>query len=364
MNSGLARDEPLYGMVAVGSLITIAGIAIEPILGWAGLLVGAVFGLTLAIGGALFASINLATGAKWWKPLRRDAVSIGRTLPVPAAALAIVLALGVGVLYPWANEHFMAHNHLVHGKAGWLNRPFFTVRSIVILLLWFVFIAALKRGLSRSDSTSESTKGLVRTGIGFLVMFALTISVGFWDWTMSLEPEWFSTMHGVYGFSGAFQVGIAVTLLLALRNQDVTAKPLYDLGSLLFAFSLFWGYIWYCQGMLIWYANIPEETFHFTNQLSNGWTSLFWINPILNVVAPIVLLMSRHARRSRIMLGQVAMVVVVGHFIDILLLVGPSVGRYSSPEVGGANSILPVAAVGAAMAIVAGMVLVHRKLRW
>lgn len=353
------RDQPVFGVTAVGLTLVVAGLVIEPVLGWAGLLVGAVFGLTVATGAALFASINLATAAKWWRPVRHDCVSIARTLPVPAAALAILLALGVGVLYPWANEQFMAESHLVHAKAGWLNRPFFTVRSVIILLLWFAFVGSLRRHL-----TTGHTVRLVRTGIGFLIVFGLTISVGFWDWTMSLEPEWFSTMHGVYGFAGAFQVGIAVTLLVALRNHKVGAKPLYDLGSLLFAFSLFWGYIWYCQGMLIWYANVPEETFHFANHLSNGWTSLFWINPILNVVLPIILLMSRHARRSRVMLGQVATVVVVGHFVDILLLVGPAAGRYNSPEVGGADSIMPLAALGAALAVGGGMVLLHRKLRW
>ena len=357
--SATTRDELLYGIAVLGAGVVAIGVLIEPVLGWAGLLVGAVFGLTIAIGGALFASINLATNAKWWKPLRHECVSLARTLPVPAVALVIVLAAGVGVLYPWANEQFMAESHLVHAKAGWLNRPFFTVRSVIILLLWLAFVSSLRRHLAKGH-----TVRLVRTGVVFLIVFGLTISVGFWDWTMSLEPEWFSTMHGVYGFAGAFQVGIAVTLLLALRNHKVGKKPLYDLGSLLFAFSLFWGYIWYCQGMLIWYANVPEETFHYANHMSNGWSSLFWLNPILNVVAPIVLLMSRHARRSRVMLGQVAIVVVVGHFIDILLLVGPAAGRYNTPEVGGAASIMPVAAVGAALAVGAGMVILHRKLRW
>ncbi len=356
---GILRERLLLAVAAIGLALVAIALITEPVLGWAGLLVGAVFGLTIAIGGALFASINLATNAKWWWPVRHDCVSLARTLPVPAAALLLVLIGGVSVLYPWANEQFMAESHLVHAKAGWLNRPFFTVRSVVILLLWFAFVAALRRHL-----TNERASRLVRTGIGFLVVFGLTISVGFWDWTMSLEPEWFSTMHGVYGFAGAFQVGIAVTLILALRNHKVGPKPLYDLGSLLFAFSLFWGYIWYCQGMLIWYANVPEETFHYANRLSLGWTSLFWINPALNVVAPIILLMSRHARRSRLVLGQVAVIVVVGHFVDILLLIGPAAGRYSDPIVGGAASLMPVAAVGAAIAVAAGMILLHRRLRW
>ena len=180
---------------------------------------------------------------------------------------------------------------------------------------------------------------------------------------MSLEPEWFSTMHGVYGFAGAFQVGIAVTLLIAVRSKKISDKPLFDLGTLLIAFSAFWGYIWYCQGMLIWYANIPEETFHYTNSLSHGWSTLFWLNPIINTALPMALLMSRHARRSRMMLTQVAGLVVIGHFLDILLLVGPAAGTYEKPVVGGLASVMPVGAVGAALAIGAGMMLLHRRLK-
>ncbi len=357
-SSSAKSDLPHYGIIILGVALVLAGLAVEPVLGWAGILVGAVFGLTIAIGAALFASINLATGARWWAPVRHTTLSIARTLPIPAIALVLILAAGVAVLYPWANEAFLAKSHLVHDKIAWLNRPFFSARAVVILLLWLVFIGSLRKHLANNNEAR-----LVKTGIGFLVVFALSISVAFWDWTMSLEPEWFSTMHGVYGFAGAFQVAIAVTLLLALKNPKVGAKPLWDLGTLLFAFSCFWGYIWYCQGMLIWYANIPEETFHYTNHLSNGWSTLFWINPVLNLVAPIVLLMSRHARRSRVMLQQVATVIVIGHFVDILLLVGPSAGRYNEPAVGGATSIMPIAALGAAMAVGSGMILLHRRQR-
>jgi hypothetical protein len=352
------RSGLLSSFVALGLALVLVSLAIEPVLGWAGLLVGAVFGLTIAIGGALFASICLATGAQWWEPIKSTCVSIARLLPIPAIALALVVGLGVTTLYPWANDAFLAESHLVHGKTGWLNHGFFAARTAGILLLWFVFVAALRKGLASGSATR-----FARTGVGFLLIFGVSISVGFWDWTMSLEPEWFSTMHGVYGFAGAFQVGIAVTLMIAVRNPKISAKPLFDLGTLLLAFSAFWGYIWYCQGMLIWYANIPEETFHYANALSNGWSTLFWLNPILNLALPLFMLMSRHARRSRLMLGQVALLVVVGHFLDILLLVGPSAGRYNTPEVGGASSLMPLAAVGAALAVGSGMMLLHRRLK-
>jgi hypothetical protein len=338
----------LVPLVVIGVAVTVYALVSEPAYGWAGILIAAVFGLTIAIGGALLASINIATNAQVWRPIRHSCVGVARTLPVPAVALALVLGLGISALYPWANEEIVESSHLLHGKTGYLNQPFFIARSIVILLIWFAFVGALRKRIE-----ADEPKSLARTAIGFLIVFALTVSVGFWDWTMSLEPEWFSTMHGVYGFAGCLQVGIAVVALAAMRDKRVGAKPLFDLGSLLFAFSLFWGYIWYSQGMLIWYANIPEETVYYATRFSGGWTMLFWLNPLLNLVVPIIVLMSRHAKRSRAVVGQVALVVVIGHFLDILLQVGPSVGPV--------ETVLPVAAAGTTIAVAAGMLLLHRR---
>jgi len=338
----------LIPSLVVGIAMAVAAFAVEPTYGWSGLLIGAVFGVTIAIGGALFAAINVVAGARWWTPVRHHCIAVARTLPVPSAALGLVLAFGVWSLYPWADADLVANNHLVHGKTPWLNWPFFVGRSVAILLLWFVFVAALRKRVEATDP-----KPPVRTAIGFLIIFAITISVAMWDWAMSLEPEWFSTMHGVYGFAGCLQVGIAAVALRALRDPTIGDKPLYDLGSLMFAFSLFWGYIWYSQGMLIWYANIPEETAHYATRLTGDWSMLFWLNPVINAVLPIVLLMSRHAKRSRFMVGQVALIIIVGHLLDVLLLVGPAVGH--------ASTVIPLAAAGSAMAIAAGMILLMRQ---
>ena len=334
----------LVGLCAVGLAIVSYALVVEPRVGWAALLVAAVFGVTIAIGGALFAAIHVATGARWWRPLRGASMDVARTLIVPALALAIVLALGTKTLYPWAH----GGEHISHSKAAWLNPPFFWARSIGIMLVWFAFVSAL-----RSHIHAEGSRGLVRRGIAFLVAFAVTISVAFWDWTMSLEPEWFSTMYGVYGFAGSLQAGIAAIALVSLYRGG-RDQPVHELGTVLFSFSLFWGYIWYSQGMLIWYANLPEETMHYAHRLTGGWTMWFWLNPIINLVIPIVALMSRHAKKSRLVVGQVALVIVVGHFLDVLLLVGPAVST---------TSLLPLSALGAALAVVALMLLVFARSR-
>lgn len=335
-------------VVLIGVAIVLYTLAIDVKQGLAGLLVAAMFGLTIAMGSALFAAINVVGGAKWWRPVASVCMTNARTLIVPAGLLVVVLAFGVKQLYPWATHEVVERgHHLLHHKATWFSTPFFLARAAIILGLWGLLVTTLAKRLNQTVKPA-------RTGVFFLMIFSLTTALAFSDWTMSLEPEWFSTMYGVYGFAGSLQVGIAVTIIFALRKKDVGGKPLYDLGSLLFAFSCFWGYIWYCQAMLIWYAGMPEETFYFAHRLTGGWSALFWINPLINLVVPLIFLMSRHAKRSRMMLKQIAVVVVIGHFLDMLLLVGPAVSE--------AGTMLPWAALGATVAVAGGMLFWRQRI--
>jgi hypothetical protein len=339
-----ARVHPIgpLSFAAAGAILASAIVVAEPARGWAGVLIGAVFGLTIALGGALFAAIFAATGATFWLPIRRAPLAIAGTMPVPAAVMLLVVGLGVGALYPWADPSVVARSHVLPDKAVWLGRAFFSARAVAILVVWLAFVTILRRKV-------VAGLPLARTAIGFLVVFALTISLACWDWLLSLEPEWYSTMHGVYLFAGTLQAGIAATALLALGRMRDRAGPnqVRSLGALLFAFSAFWGYIWFCQGMLIWYANIPEETIHYSARLSGGHTMLFWLDPILNLAVPFVALLSIHARRSPAVVAQVAFVVLVGHALDLYLLVGPAIAP--------AASLLPYAAAGATVAVLAGM---------
>lgn len=340
----------LLALAVVGLGLTAAAIVSDPTHGWAGVLTAGMFGITIALGGALFSAIFTATGATWWKPLRGVPLAIAGTIAVPAAAIAAVVALGVTSLYPWADPEIAHSSHVIHGKLGWLDRTFFSARAAVILLVWLGMIAALRR-------KAAAREPLVRMSIFFLVVFALTISVATWDWTMSLEPEWYSTMYAVYGFAGAIHAGIAATALWALRKRRSLGSAfgthqVHTLSSLLFAFSFFWGYIWFCQAMLIWYANIPEETLHFAHRFTGGWSMLFWLNPVLNLAIPFVALLSTAAKRNPAVLVQVALVVLVGHWLDVFLLIGPGVGESAS--------VLPYAALGATATVVAAMVYLLR----
>lgn len=350
------RIEPRAGLqwvaVAGGAALAAAALVLDPAQGWAGVLTAALFGIFLAMGGAIVLAVQAAAGARWWLPLRGVPLLLARTLPGPAAALAACFAFGLRALYPWASPG--AHETL-HGKEAWLSVPFFLARAVAILVAWFWLVGVLRQRLEEfSRQPSEAAqRRLARASIGFLAALAVTISVAAWDWAMSLEPEWFSTMYSVYVFSGAFLGGIAAVAALALmldRAEMLEARlpesVVHDLGKLLFAFATFWAYTWFCQYLLIWYSNLPEETGHYAARLEGGWSMLFYLNPVLGWIVPFVTLLGAGPKRRPAVLLQVSLVVLIGRWLDIFLLVAPSKGPAPS---------FPLGAVGATAAVLGAM---------
>jgi len=347
--------------VAAGLALWLGSLALDAREAWAGLLTASLFALTLALGALVFLAIQVATGAGWWLPVESVARRLSRTLIVPAVALAACLFGGLQALYPWARPGALAASPLLASKALWLSAPLFLARAGAILGVWLVFARVIDgRAGELFQAPSVATRGrLLRAAIGFLIAYAFTISIAMWDWTMSLEPEWFSTMRGVYGFAGMFLGGIGAITALSLQLDDAGELPVrlsastrHDLGKLLFAFSAFWGYIWFCEFLLIWYANLPEETGHYLIRLAGGWSTLFWLNPLLSFAVPFALLMSAQAKRQPSMLFQVSLVVLIGRWLDAYLLVQPALA--ASPP-------WPLATLAATAALLAAMWLAGRS---
>jgi len=351
-----------WAAVVGGSAVATLSLALQPAEGWPGILTAALFGTTLALGGALFVAIQAAASARWWLPIGTIPLALARTLPVPALALALCLLFGLQALYPWARPGAIEASLLLQVKAAWLNEPLFLARALVVLVVWFWLIGALQRRFAAfsREASAANGKALGRAGVGFLVLYAITNAVAAWDWGMSLEPEWFSTMYAVYVFAGTFLGGIAAVALLVLtleRNGQLARRPkpaaLHDLGKLLFAFATFWAYIWFCQYMLIWYANLPEETGHYAARLSGGWSMLFYLNPILNWVVPLVVLLPAGTKRHAPTLAPVTTLVLLGRWLDCYLLVAPAAGPLPG---------FPTAAVAASLAVLGGMALLFRRI--
>jgi hypothetical protein len=330
-------------LAVIGAFVTVATLVVQPPDGWAGLLAAGVFVVQIGLGGLLLFALQTACGATWWRSFRIESLHLGRALPVGLAVVLVCLGLGAEALYPWAREGF----HAGVGKRVWLNAPMVLARALVLALVWLGLWGALRRRAAGEE------RALARASVAFLPLFAITQSVAAWDWLMSLEPAWYSTLYSVYVFSGTLVAGIAALAVRMLwgRREVLAASERHDLGKLLFAFSTFWAYLWFCQFLLIWYSNLPEETGHYARRLSADWAALFWLNPILNFVAPFALLLSAGAKRSGPVLLRVALVVLVGRWLDVYLLVAPSLGSVPA---------WPAAAVAPAIGAVALAVLAAR----
>lgn len=317
------------------------GLTVDAHAVWTGLLVAGLTGFYVAVGSGLFAAISVVCGARWWRGLEPIAGAVMRTVIVPAVFLTLVFVFGLSEVYPWAVPGAAESSHLLHEKAGWLNQPFFLGRAFLLLILFVAWSRLL---------LDEHGKSTVRSSALFIIMGGISLSVASWDWAMSIEPEWFSTMYGVYGFSTAILGGIAAVTVISVRAKrwgwtsiEASSDQRHDLGKLLFGFSFFWAYIWFCQYMLIWYANVPEETGHYLARTHGGWAVLFWLNPIVSFVIPFLSLLSSHAKRHSDWLYQIAILVLVGRWFDVLMMVVPS---------GDAHPALPWAALLATLALV------------
>ena len=239
------------------------------------------------------------------------------------------------------------YDKIIAGKKAYLNIPFFTLRSFLYILIWIYFGYKLKKLSEEEDKfggLSYYNKG-IRTSAWFIVFFAVTSSTASWDWIMSIDTHWFSTLFGWYVFSEWAVTGFATILLITLYLKrkgylpHVNSSHIHDLGKYVFAFSLVWTYMWFSQFMLIWYANIPEEVAYFTWRLElDNYKFLFWFRVVINFLFPIILLMSRDAKRHNGRLIFICVVILIGHWLNSYLLVTPGTlsehGRIGLTEIG------------------------------
>lgn len=335
----------ILGLLGAAAAVFIGGLFLDPVRIWPNFLITFVLLVHVGLAGIFFVAVQCVTKAGWSVVVRRVAEACAGAL-VPAVVMAPLFFFGASTIYEWARPEAVAGDVMLQAKSAWLNVPFFMARTMACLLVWIAFAAVILRHSRAQDIDGDRshTTANVRLSAVFLIFFGLSVSVTSFDWLMSLEPHWFSTIFGAYGFAGLFQSGIAVmtVIVLLLRRAGyyrrdrypcfdippgelhvVTAHHLQDLGKLLFAFSCFWAYLWFCQYMLIWYTNIPEETVYFARRQSGGWQILFVINLIVNWVVPFLALISRHSKRNANVLLAVAVGVLFGRWLDLYVMVMP-----------------------------------------
>ena len=314
---------------AVGGAALVGGLAFEPGQTWVNLFLIGNFVIGLGLGGLLFGALLDVTGARWSRSIRPIADAMPGVLPIGAILMAIVL-ISRPSLYAWAAEQ-NSENPASPLKAFWLNRPFFLLRSGIYLTVWVLFaLATMRRTMRSSDQTLPPTSRSKFAAL-FLVVFGITCWFASYDWIMSLEPEWTSTIFGVYYFAGLISSGVAGLIVVAIFMRRFSSRPpalaenqLQDLGTLLFGFSCFWMYIWFCQYLLIWYVNNSEETVYFRVRQNGPWLNWIYLDLACNWAIPFVVLLFRSAKRNPVVLGVVAAIVLIGRWVDLSVMVIPT----------------------------------------
>ncbi|MBC8042799.1 MAG: hypothetical protein IAF08_05065 [Rhizobacter sp.] len=295
-------------------------------------LVAFVFWVTLGLGGLFFTMLHHLVGADWSVVVRRISECLMITLPL-MAILFIPIALGMHELYHWSHAGVADHDVLLKAKAPWLNTGWFFIRagiyfSIWSVLAWMLYNASIKQDLSYDESRAQTMQRISAPG---MLVFALSITFASYDWLMSLDPHWYSTIFGVYVFAGSFLAVLSflAVIALSLRTQGVLADTIRlghyaDLGKLIFGFTVFWAYIAFSQYFLIWYGNIPEETIWYQHRWDGSWKYVSLFLAAGHFLVPFVVLITREAKRNLFVLRAAAIWVLFMHWIDLYWLVLPN----------------------------------------
>lgn len=329
-----ARQWIAVGASVVGVAAAGFGFAHDPARVWTNLLIDGFLLLALALGGLAFLTIHHLSGAAWSTGMRRIAEALTAVLPLAAVAM-LMLFFGRTYLYPWAT----AAGAVTGGPGGgswFFTTPAVFVRMALLLAAWTACAGALRRASARQDLSDAAIhqRTSVRGAAIFAVVFAWSFPIAAIDWLMSLSAEWTSTMFFVHVFAGVLVEGLAaVTLATVLLRERgflrnvVNEHHLHDLGKLLLAFSSFWAYIWLCQYLLIWYGNLPEEAGYYQTRTRPDWLAWFALNVTVNWAVPFLVLLRRAAKRDARTLKIVAIVLLLGRWIDLYLLVAPETMR-------------------------------------
>lgn len=310
---------------------------------WASLLQNSVYFLLVVNATMFFICALTLAWAGWQMSFRRVSEAISACVPVIGVICGVVLLAicfsDSHVLYHWTDQKVVDADAALSWKSGFLNKGFFAGWTIFTIVAWSLLGWKMRR-LSRSlddkplKNIEEGKKYMWNTTVWaalFIVVFALTVMSSIpWLWLMSIDAHWYSTMYSWYTFASTFVAGLALITLFVifLKNagylEYTNYEHLHDLGKFMFAFSIFWTYLWFSQFMLIWYANIPEETIYFKPRTEGIYSSIFWLMFIINFVAPILILMSRESKRNYSTLTFMSLLIIFGHWLDFFQMVFPA----------------------------------------
>lgn len=301
---------------------------------WAAIYVAAFFFMMISLGALAFYAIQRAAQAGWSPLLFRIMEGITSYLVPGGIIVFVILVLSVlhmNHLFVWMDAEVVAHDALLQGKAGYLNPTFFLIRAAIFLGGWIAYREySRKLSLAQDESTDDSNfKMNFRISAAFLVFYLISESIMSWDWIMSVDPHWFSTLFGWYIFASMFVSGITVIAMVTIYMKskgylpEVNDSHIHDLAKFMFGISIFWTYLWFSQFMLIWYSNIPEEVTYYVTRIADYKLPFFGMI-VMNFVFPLLLLMNSDYKRINWFVVLAGIVILAGHYLDIFNAIMPA----------------------------------------
>ena len=315
-------------------VISGAGWAMDTDLFFHAYLAAFAFWVAIASGALFFTMLHHLVGAMWSVVVRRISEALMMTLPY-LAVLAIPLFFGIPSLYEWSHPEALA-NPAILRKASYLNQTMFIVRTVIYFVIWSLLARALANKSVRLDKgyAEDTASGMRRLSAGGMLVFAVTVTLAAWDWLMSLDPTWYSTIFGVNYFAAGLVTVISLIALIAivLRRKNILAETItvehyHDLGKLMFAFTIFWAYVNFSQYFLIWYGNIPEETAWYLARWEGSWVTVSLILLFGHFALPFVVLLFRNTKRTLSLLMGAAIWMLAMHYVEMYWLVYPTFSK-------------------------------------
>lgn len=328
------RNVIIFAML-VSWVGAIAGYFTAPDRFFASYLVGFLDVTIVPLGCIFFVMVMYLTGSAWSVTMRRIFETIMASIPV-GILLFLPILLGIHHLYEWSHADVVAHDHILQGKAAWLNPESFAIRAVIYFVIWSLFALRIYSNSTKQDKTHsisfmDSTSRWSAPGL--LVVF-LSVSFASFDWAMSLNPHWFSTIFGIYFYAGGGLSCMAVVTLICIwfrknhiLEESITIEHYHDLGKWMFALTIFWTYIAFSQYLLIWYANLAEETIFYKARFEGSWK---WVSLALLIghfIIPFFVLVTRKAKRNLGVLTFAAIWILFFCYVDLYWIVMPNFNK-------------------------------------
>jgi hypothetical protein len=340
----LKKDLPQY-VRNTGFILTLAGLVIviisyivDPVRTANNSLIMTAFVVSIGVCSLFLVALEYLAGAVWSVVFRRISEFLSTVIFI-APFIAIPFLINLHSVFQWTHAGTVAKDVVLAGKSPYLNINFFLIRFAFLFIIWGLFYFVFIRNSQKQDITHDqklTKRNIVLSGI-FMPVFGITISIAGIDWLMSLEPKWFSTIFGVYYFSGGLLAALAALTLIAVRMNEkgllipgIRKDHFYSLGALLFAFTNFWAYIAFSQYMLIWYANLPEETFWFISRSQGNWLYITIGIAFARFVIPYIMLLTQPSKMNPKRLKIVSIWILLSHWYDLYWMVMP---KYSSGSI-------------------------------